>query len=130
MTALRSPHTPDYVITEDGRVFSRTNWRGYGERELSQLPHKDGYLSVRLVIEGRRRRFLVHRLVAASYLPPRPSPVHEIRHLDGNKRNNAAWNLAWGTRKENADDREAHGRTSRGLRHSVAIKNGLEKRHA
>ncbi|MGA0525000.1 hypothetical protein ACO2WH_24370, partial [Escherichia coli] len=31
-------------------------------------------------------------------------------------------NLEWGTRKENADDRERHGRTSRGEAHSAAIR--------
>ena len=123
-------HTPGYRVTADGRVFSATNWRGYGERELSQLPHKGGYLSVRMVVDGHRKRFLVHRLVAATFLPARPSPAHEVRHLDGNKLNNAASNLAWGTRKENADDRERHGRTSRGPLHSQAIKTGLELRHA
>lgn len=125
-----SGHTPGYRVTADGRVFSfASNWRGYGEREMSQLPHKDGYLSVRLVINGKRKRFLVHRLVAHAFLPPCPSPLHEVRHLDGDKLNNAASNLAWGTRKENAYDREMHGRTSRGLRHSIAIKAGLEMAH-
>ena len=61
-------------------------------------------------------------IVAAEYLPPRPSPKHEIRHLDGNKNNAHCDNLAWGTAKENAEDRERHGRTSRGASHSAAIK--------
>jgi hypothetical protein len=60
--------------------------------------------------------------VAAQFLPERPSPEHEVRHLDGNKDNPHADNLAWGTRKENADDRERHGRTSRGSAHSAAIR--------
>lgn len=116
-------HTPGYEITKDGRVFSvASNWRGYGRREMRQTPDDDGYPSVRLVIDGQRKRLAVHRLVAARYLPPRPSLAHEIRHLDGNKANSSAANLAWGTRKENADDRERHGRTSRGKSHGAAIK--------
>jgi hypothetical protein len=31
-----------------------------------------------------------------------------IRHLDGNPKNNRLENLAWGTYKENAQDRELH----------------------
>ena len=125
-----SAHTPGYRVCEDGRVFSvEHNWRGYGERELQQTPNADGYPSVRLTIYGRRIRLAIHRLVAQSFLPPRPSPNHELRHLDGNKQNSHADNLAWGTQKDNADDRERHGRTSRGERHSRAIKAGLEARH-
>lgn len=120
---------PGYGVDREGRVYSLTsNWRGYGQRELKQLPHKDGYLCVRILRDGKRVRLLVHRMVAAAYLPPRPSAAHELRHLDGDKSNNAAANLAWGTAKENADDREAHGRTSRGVRHSLAIRLGLARK--
>jgi hypothetical protein len=122
-------YTPGYEVTPDGRVFSVThNWRGYGRREIRQVPNGDGYPSVRLSIDGKRRHFAVHRLVALQFLPPRPSPEHEIRHLDGDKLNPHSLNLAWGTAKDNADDREHHGRTSRGRRHSEAIRSGLKAR--
>jgi hypothetical protein len=102
--------TDAYRITKDGRVFSfTTNWRGHGEREMIQAPNADGYPSVRLTIRGRRRHISVHRLVALVHLPPRPSPRHEIRHLDGDKTNRHADNLAWGTVSENALDRQRHG---------------------
>ena len=121
-------HTPGYRVIAEGRVFSvASNWRRYGEREMRQTPNADGYPSVRLTVDGKRVRYAVHRLVARDFLPKRPSPQHEIRHLDGDKSNPAAWNLAWGTRKENADDRQRHGRTSRGARHSAAIKLGRAK---
>jgi len=102
-----------YDVTYDGRVLSRTNWRGTGLRELTQTPNADGYPSVRLSIHGERRHIAVHRLVAAAYLPP-PAPGQQLRHLDGDKTNNRASNLAWGTAAENAADRELHGRTARG----------------
>lgn len=120
-----SGHTPGYEITPDGRVYStRYNWRGYGRRELAQELNDHGYPSVRLTIDGKRKRYTVHSLVARHHLPARPSAAHEVRHLDGNKTNPHASNLAWGTRKENADDRERHGRTSRGARHSHSIRLG------
>lgn len=121
-------HTPGYRVTADGKVFSTGhNWRGYGEREMRPTPNSDGYPSVRLTVEGKRVRLAVHRLVAREYLPPRPSPEHEVRHLDGDKTNNTVENLAWGTAKENAEDRERHGRTSRGLRHSSAIRSSTHR---
>ena len=117
-----------YEITRDGRVFSNAhNWRGYGRREMRQIPDQDGYLCVRLTVGEVRKRYRVHRLVAIEHIGPRPSPSHEIRHLDGNKKNNKVENLAWGTAKDNARDRELHGRTSRGIKHSNAIKCGIRK---
>lgn len=125
-----SKHTPGYEVMRDGRIFSTNNWRGYGRRQLVPDLNDDGYPSVRLTIDGKRTRYAVHTLVAAHHLPPKPSDKHQIRHLDGNKMNSNADNLAWGTAKENADDRENHGRTSRGNRHSVFVKAGLEAAYA
>lgn len=102
--------TPGYEITKDGCVFSlETNWRGYGRREMKQSLNASGYPSVRIIIDGKRKHIAVHVLVAKAHLPPRPSCVHEVRHLDGNKLNPNVSNLAWGTRSENALDRVAHG---------------------
>lgn len=121
---MTSKHTPGYEVTSDGRVFSvASNWRGYGVREMQQTPNNDGYPSVRIKIDGKRKRIAVHVLVALVHLPQRPSSDHQIRHLDGDKSRSCASNLAWGTAKENADDRELHGRTSRGHAHSASIRN-------
>ncbi len=121
---------PGYEVTRDGRVFSvETNWRGRGRFELTPDLNSHGYPSVRIYVQGRRKRIAVHRLVARAFLDERPSFSHEICHLDGDRTNNRAENLRWGTRAENAADRERHGRTSRGHSHSEAIKRGLEARH-
>lgn len=121
-------HTYGYEVTRDGRVYSlESNWRGYGRREMRQTPNASGYPSVRITVDGKRKRIAVHVLVARNYLPPRPSASHEVRHLDGDKLNPRAENLAWGTQKDNANDRERHGRTSRGQTHSSAIKAGIRK---
>ena len=122
--------TYEYEVTIMGQVFSTTsNWRGYGPRQLIPKVDPYGYLCVRLTINGKRKHMHIHKLVAHKYLPKRPTPQHQLRHLDGNKNNNSADNLAWGTSKDNADDRERHGRTSRGERHSKFIKAGLDARH-
>lgn len=135
MSKTISAHTPingapGYAVTNDGRVFSiGMNWRGYGEREIKPVDNADGYLKVRLMIGGRRRNLAVHRIVAMTFVGPRPSPAHEACHIDGDRRNNVASNLRWGTRRENAADRDRHGRTSRGPSHAAAIRAGRENRH-
>lgn len=122
------PNYPEYAVTVDGRVFSVSlNWRGYGARELKQYPDPDGYLRVRLIKNKKRVYFGVHTLVATVFLGDKPTKNHEVRHLDGDKNHNHYQNLAWGTKKENADDRERHGRTSRGEKHAEKIKRGLER---
>ncbi len=113
-----------YEVTRDGRVFSVTsNWRGYGRREMAQTLTEYGYMSVRLTVNGRRKRVTVHRLVAESFLR-KPAKGEQIRHLDGNRLNNKSSNLKWGTAKDNARDRQRHGRTSSGPSHGRAISIG------
>jgi hypothetical protein len=113
---------PGYVISEDGEVWSvSSNWRGYGCRKLAAIPNSHGYLRVRMLLNnGVRKSFFVHKLVAEAYLPPRPTKNHEIRHLDGTRTNNKSSNLMWGTRSENAADREKHGKTARGSNNGVS----------
>jgi hypothetical protein len=119
------PSAPGYEVTRDGRVFSvASNWRGKGRFQLVPDRNSHGYARVRLTTGDRRKVFILHVLVAKAFLPERPSAQHEVRHLDGDKSNNAAENLCWGTRAENAADRERHGHTSRGAKHGARIRAG------
>lgn len=129
MARIKDIMSAGYEIARDGRVFSTSNWRGHGKRELQHTPNDDGYPSVRLTLKTGRVRLAVHKLVAMAHLPQRPSPKHQLRHLDGNTLNCESRNLAWGTAKDNADDRHRHGTTSRGQRHSARIKAALANRN-
>lgn len=115
------PGFPGYHASVDGRIFSTSGWRGEALRELAQAPTPAGYLSVQLVgADGKRKHKTVHSLIAATFLPPRPSPAHQVRHLDGHKPNCAASNLKWGTPAENIADRGAHQQTATHERHGMA----------
>jgi hypothetical protein len=63
-----------------------------------------------------RRTATVHLWVLLTFRGPKPSPLHEGRHLDGVKTNCRLDNLEWGTHQENIDDRTRHGTTARGER--------------
>lgn len=61
---------------------------------------RDGY-QVFLAYKGyKRKRFLVHRLVAAAFVP-NPDKKPEVNHKDLCKTNNRADNLEWVTHQEN-----------------------------
>lgn len=110
------PGYPGYEASHDGNIWSiASNWRGYGPRALAAHPNRYGYKCVGLMVNGRKRRLPVHRLVALAF---HGIPTHEqqVRHLNGDKLDNRSANLRWGTALENAVDREIHGRTARGDR--------------
>ena len=59
-----------------------------------------GYKQVDLHMNGKTRRFLVHRLVAIHFLD-RPSGKDYINHIDNDVTNNTISNLEWCTQSEN-----------------------------
>ena len=114
------PGFPDYEITHEGDVYSLTNWRGYGRRKIKPVDGEGGYLKIRLrAPDGRRVNRQVHRLVALTFIGPRPSGM-QVRHLNGDHRDNRIENLSYGTAKQNAADRDIHGTTARGSRNGFS----------
>lgn len=84
------------------RVDCRTS-RGGGLARgniLSACPVGHGYLGVCLSKNGKRRSFLVHKLVARAFLGPRPYG-HQIDHAKGRKVDNRASKLEYVTGPEN-----------------------------
>lgn len=61
-----------------------------------------------LVVYPDGRGHLVHRLVATAFVA-NTEKKEIVNHIDGNRHNNAAVNLEWVTRKENADHAVATG---------------------
>ena len=59
-----------------------------------------GYEQVTLRINGERKQFAVHRLVAIHYVP-NPFNLPVVHHIDGNKTNNHEDNLLWCTIGQN-----------------------------
>lgn len=119
-----------YFVDSNGNVWSASNWRGYGIRKLNPYPNSHGYLRVKIHFDGRSKTAFVHKMVCIAFHGIKPTDHHEVRHLNGNPKDNNSNNLSWGTRSENAKDRVAHG-TDRGAENgrSGAVKM-LETRRA
>jgi hypothetical protein len=86
-----------YRISEDGVVFGVVA----GGRPLRAHPSKKGYLRVSLCRDGKAYVRYIHVLICLSFHGPKPHPRFHASHLDGNKLNNHASNLAWETPEQN-----------------------------
>ncbi len=103
------PGIDGYAADAEGNIWSiSSDWRGYGNRILYSYANRYGYLQVRVYCEGKRAVKTVHRLVCGAFHGAAPTTIHEVRHLDGSRSNNRPGNLCWGTRSQNAHDREFH----------------------
>ena len=103
---------PDYEVSDAGTIRRRTQARGtvIGQIIKWHTCTSTGYPDVRLRKGGHSYSVAVHRIVARAFLGERPEGA-QIRHLDGNKLNAAARNLAYGSAVDNAQDKIAHGRS-------------------
>lgn len=108
------PGYEHYFADENGYIYSDHNWRGEGYRIVKPVLASDGYLKVRLSLNGKRLNRKLHHLIAITFKGPKPVGK-QVRHLNGDRFNCAASNIEWGTPQENADDRDNHGTTARGV---------------
>ncbi|AVI85643.1 MULTISPECIES: NUMOD4 domain-containing protein [Pseudomonas syringae group] len=103
---------PGYEVSDQGRVRR-------GARLKAPDPDRKGYLRVKLWKNGKSKNRLIHGLVAAAFIGPRPAGCI-CRHADGDNQNNCYVNLSYGTPTENEADKIAHGTAISGERHPAA----------
>lgn len=112
-----------YEVSSLGGVRSRNGrWSDGAPKAMRPTAIPGGYLTVALYLPAGRVTHLVHRMVAESFHSRNGHDL--VRHLDGNKQNNHASNLMWGTPSENTVDSVTHG-THRNTR-KTHCKNGHE----
>ena len=129
---------PDYEVSSLGRV--RRAKDGYRTHPISGTVYLryragtiinggadlDGYRGVTLHREGYCRRIKICVLVCLAFNGPRPSPEYQVAHWDGCNTNDRKDNLRWATAAQNAADRDRHGMTRRGERHSNSVLTDME----
>lgn len=135
--AMHQVSTPDewrqlgwidgYRFGSDGRIQScrkMCRWGGYTDewRDVCFRKQPDtGHLSIRITVEGKKRKYFVHRLILEAFRGPCPEGM-EALHWDDNPENNRIDNLRWGTHKENCEDKRRNGnlRVGKGSRHHLS----------
>jgi hypothetical protein len=115
-----------YAITEDGRVWSyprkennkRRIFYLHGRFRKPQV-NTAGYFHVALIKNGRTKVALLHRLIAAAFIP-NPKRLREVNHKNGKKRDNRIQNLEWCNHRQNCRHASEAGLMPRGTQNSKA----------
>lgn len=111
-----------YSISNHGRV--RNDKTG---RILRPGNQSIGYQQVLLSNNRKTKIYYVHRLVCTAF-KPNPHNKRYVNHIDGNKTNNAEYNLEWVSGSENMKHAVRTGlRPGRDIRVKVVEPNGNEK---
>jgi len=88
----------NYQVSSHGRVLNT-----YTNRILKPLGNKNGYLYISLCKEAIQKFYLLHRLVARSFLE-NPQNKRCVDHINKVKSNNNVSNLRFATHSENAQN--------------------------
>ena len=123
-----------YEVSNEGRVRSvdryvrhsrgKNGYKLYKGQQIRTPQVPRGYL-VFTANKCGKKSFYVHRLVMQAFVGDCPEGL-EVCHFDGNPKNNHLTNLRYASHQDNMDDREIHGNTFRGERHSNAILTELQ----
>lgn len=90
----------NYFIDEYGNIYHNrfkklTKMKPY-------IDSKNKYYMIGLVKDGKRKKHLIHRLVAQTFIK-NPENKPEVNHKDLNSKNDYVGNLEWVTHKENME---------------------------
>jgi NUMOD4 motif/HNH endonuclease len=117
-----------YEVSDKGRVRSKNMQVGTKKlgvfatrkgRMLELTPKSGRYLCVTLAQKNCREQWFVHDLVLLVFKGPKPKGL-EALHINDNKTDNSIFNLRYGTKEENENDRQKNGRVPKGEKHGSA----------
>lgn len=105
---------PSYEISSDGRLRRcKPGRRPCTSLEVGQelrlTLSNTYYHATAMTPSGGRLTVHIHVAVCTAFHGPKPTPRHQVAHLNGDPTDNRAENLAWVTPVENVAHKYAHG---------------------
>lgn len=89
------------------RIDSLNRKYQMAEKILKPTDNGDGYLTVRIIINHRKKHFRINRLVANAFIPNDSKfEKNEVDHIDENRYNNNVFNLRWISHQANIKKRD------------------------
>lgn len=104
-TILAAMISADYFVDSSGQLYSIKKGQ---IRRLKTHLNDCGYPKINLRINGKNKKYFVHRLVLIAFRGNRSDKM-QVRHLDNNRTNSALTNLRWSTKAENEADKRIFG---------------------
>jgi hypothetical protein len=95
----------NYEVSSEGKIYNRITGK-----ELKGTIARNEYCSVQLVINGKPKTFMIHRLVAEAFTE-NPNHYSIVDHINRNKLDNNASNLRWVDSSTNAKNCERKNRS-------------------
>ena len=87
------------IVCSNGNIYKRYSNGLYGMMKTNLSP-SSRYLYVSVIIDGKVKHLLSHRLVAETFLENKDN-LPTVNHIDGNRENNSVENLEWCSQADN-----------------------------
>lgn len=94
----REKSTVKYAISNRGRLMSFVDQISNGK--VIKGSRCNDYASLNVKINGKRKHYYIHRLVAEYFMADESEGCANVIHLDYDKRNNKLENLKWVTKDQ------------------------------
>ncbi len=103
-----------YIVNELGEI------RNSKSKLMKPFEDKDGYFRIGLLVDGKQKKFHVHRIVYSLFVGELKKP-YVCCHIDGNIKNNHYTNIKQATQQENIRDKLTHGTWQAGDSHPKCL---------
>lgn len=102
------PYCNYYQVSNLGNARSKDRPYKYSKKKFLKAKsvaltnNGNGYRLFGTSVDGRKKNFYIHRVVAQLFLP-NPNNLPEVNHKDGDKTNNRVSNLEWVSMEDNRE---------------------------